>query len=403
MVIPLKQKSKMKNKFVVALILCLGTTSCFSQDVIDTSSLATKIDAQKTANSKDILTNLFRASIDNLLGDDRTYTLNSSFLGFYEIFNKKKPLPYAKERLLKQNSFDLGLKGDDQNNITKISGGFTISISNQKDITADSIAPEFAKLKHYATMFNPILREIKSYLEGPLKNDATKIQARIDTWNEAGKKHDFSLIHDDIKKALKDKGFIESFMKNNAGTKFNKDDVESVIAEILNGEDILHNEYQRVAKVYAQKLLWTAAPSVTYDRVNKQGEYTLGTNLTFGLWKKSAQKPWEFEIKSQFKIANDSTLTQANYNDKPLSFSIGLNKVLLQNKEKESAMELKVFTQYNHQFGSAPSFQREDIFTFNATLRVNVYKSFWLPLTLKYDVKNGNLLGLFTLTANLTK
>lgn len=66
-------------------------------------------------------------------------------------------------------------------------------------------------------------------------------------------------------------------------------------------------------------------------------------------------------------------------------------------------MEFKFFTQYNLQLGATPSLQEKDVFTLNATLRVNVYKSLWLPVTLKYDAAKGNLLGLFTLTANLSK
>ncbi|TKC12350.1 hypothetical protein FA048_01650 [Pedobacter polaris] len=393
----------MKREILMLLVLLSFATVTLAQNSRNDLAVAL-IDGEKTANSKDILTNLFRASIDNLLGKDRTYSLNSSFLGFYEIFHKKQELPYERLRVLKQNSFNLGLTGGDQNNITKISTGFTFSVINDTDIKSEKkMGEEFSKLDHDVDIYITLYRQVLSYLQRidtTLKSDVFKIQSLNKSWSDASNKHDFSNLSPQIELALKNADFIKSLRSDANITTL---ELQGAIREVLSGKDILYEEYQRIAKIYAQKLLWTLAPSVNYDRVNKQGEYILGSNLTFGLWKKTAQKPWEFEIKTQFKIANDSTLTQSNYNDKPLSLSVGLNKVLLKNKEKESAMELKVFTQYNHQFGSTPSLQREDIFTFNTTLRVNVYKSFWLPLTLKYDVKNGNLLGLFTLTANLDK
>jgi hypothetical protein len=64
-------------------------------------------------------------------------------------------------------------------------------------------------------------------------------------------------------------------------------------------------------------------------------------------------------------------------------------------------MEFKFFTQYEYQFGNVPTGKDAGIFTLNSTLRINVFKSFWLPLTLKYDPVNSNFLGIFAITANL--
>ena len=391
----------MKSRLVLMVLFCLVAPTVFAQTE---SALATEIDAKKTGSSKDILASLFRASVNSLLGDDRTYTLNSSFLGIYQLLNRDGKLNYAVERGLKQNSFNLSLAGNEEHDIAKIMGGFTIAVINRKDIKADSAKNEFAKLNRDAMIYAELLKEIKLFLlnnNSELSCSALAMQAVMDTWNDASRKHDFSTIHPEIRKTLLSKNFVNSLLLKNNG--INSSELQQALTDVLAGKDILHQEYQRIAKIYAQKLLWTFAPSVTYDRVNKQGEYTLASNATFGIFKNTAKKPWEFEIKAQFKVANDSTLAQSDYNDKPLSVSIGLNKVLVQNKERESRLEFKLFTQYNRQFGKITALQREDIFTLNSTLRLYLYKSIWLPVTLKYDVDKGKILGLFTLTANISK
>ncbi|MEE1946152.1 hypothetical protein VRU48_13600 [Pedobacter sp. KR3-3] len=389
-------------KKLILLVLYLYAVPLFAQEknmAARKDSVATAIQAEETANSKDILTNLFRASIDNLLGDDRTYTFNSSFLGIYQILNKKRQLPYDQERRLRQNSFNFEIKGNDKNDIVKIGGGFTFAILNKRNITETSVGVELQKLDNYVSAFSALKRGVIEYLDAKGISDDEMNKVR-ESWNEASRNHDFSDLDPKIKEALGSEGFVAKFVKKGSNT---NEQLQETLKSILEGKDNLNSQFQSVSKIYAQKPLWVVSPTVTYDRVNKQGEYTIGSTLTFGLWKQSVQKPWEFEIKTQFKVANDSTVSSPNYNDKPLSIALGLNKVLVQNKDNESKLEFKLATQYNRQFGTGPTLQKKDVFTLNTTLRVNLYKTLWLPLTLKYDVDKGNLLGLFTFTANLSK
>ncbi|HEY8896023.1 MAG TPA: hypothetical protein VIM79_14455, partial [Niastella sp.] len=165
--------------------------------------------------------------------------------------------------------------------------------------------------------------------------------------------------------------------------------------------DVFYKEYKNIAEKYARKPLWTFTPKATYDRIISQGEYDFATYFTVGLGKRTDRKPWEIEVNSTFKIANDTTIKESNYENKIFTISAGINKVLLQNEDKESKMEFKFFTQYDHQFGKLPPAVDKNSFTLNSTLRINVFKSLWLPLTLKYDPENGNFLGIFSVTANI--
>lgn len=402
------------------MMICLLSYASFAQLFAQTNEEANEsikvdavkktlvkvIDERKTASSKDILTNFLNVGIDNLLGDDHKYELDLSFYAISSIFRSKNTtLDYDSERVQKNNSFNISLTGNEGNQIEKIAGGFTFTILDKRDIKSDKFSNgEFDNLIKNEKIVLTIKRGLETYYAKyyPSFFDRSGLEQKkkIDSlWNAAAKNHDFSNIDPIAKKALQSPELME-FISKDITHKFGFNDVNSIKNNILQGGDPLYQEYQKVAKIYAQKPLWTLVPTVAYDRKNKQGEYALASNFTVGL-SKLAQKPWEFEIKSQLKIANDSTLTQANYNDKPLSLSVGINKVLLQDKENASRMEFKFFTQYNRQLGTVPTGQNAGLFTLNTTLRINLYKSLWLPITMKYDTDKGNIFGLFTLTANI--
>ncbi len=198
--------------------------------------------------------------------------------------------------------------------------------------------------------------------------------------------------------ALKDQSVLQELADS---THISKEEAGLLAALIIKGQNPLRSLFTSIAAKYARKPLWTLSPTGNYDLVNKQGQYSLSSDFTVGLGKDLNKKPWEIEIKGLFKIQNDSTVKKTNYDSKPFSFSLGINKILVENEDKESKMEFKFFTQFDHQFGTVPAGTEKDLFTLNSTLRINVFKSLWLPLTIKYDPKNSNFLTYFSVTANI--
>lgn len=75
--------------------------------------------------------------------------------------------------------------------------------------------------------------------------------------------------------------------------------------------------------------------------------------------------------------------------------------MLIENDEKESKMEFKFFAQYDHQLGNVPEGASEAFFSMNSTFRINLFRSVWLPLTVKYDTDNKEFLVSFSVTTNL--
>jgi hypothetical protein len=400
----------MKKNLLITLLFVVGLLSLQGQEST-IKKIVKEINLQKTANSKDIFTSLFRASADNLLGDEHSFTFNSSFYGIDSIFRSKgTSISYERERSLRQKSFNIALAADSLNNITKVTGGFTFTLINKKDITYTKFREEDAsKLKAMSFLMINLKREINNFIASnhPAEFGTDSINRAITTsWTEADKKNDYTNLHPFIIEALQSNEVAKA-VNSQAKTAHSLDTIYSVheVSEIMDGiskgGDRFHELFVAIGEKYARRPILTFTPTLSYDRTNKQAEYSFASDFSVGLGKDLTKKPWELEIKSLFRIANDTTLNNVNYQNKPFQMSLGVNKVVIENDDNESKMEFKFFTQYEYQFGNVPEGKKAGVFTLNSTFRVNVFKSLWIPVTLKYDPENSNFFGYFSLTANL--
>ncbi len=395
------------KKYIIVFILAIVCINGYGQFTdAEEKKISATTNSQKTANSKDILSTFFRASMNNLLGDDRKFTLNSTLFGLDSIFRKKgQEISYEKERRLRQISFNIGLEADSNSSITKISGGFTFTIINKKDITLKKFQSVDEKALVKSTfILADLKKEVFSYIakKYPTKsNNVDTIKAITLTWTTASARNDFSSLHPLIVEALNNPELAASAIKNDASLGISEDDAELAVVSLLNGKNPARDLYDAIGEKYSRKPLWTFSPAVAYDRESKQGEYSFASEFTVGIGKDLSKKPWEVEIKSAFKIANDTSVKKTNYDSKPFSISLGVNRVLMENEAREPKMEFKFFTQYDHQFGKVPAGEKAGIFSLNTTFRINIFKSLWLPLTVKYDLENNNFLGFLAVTANL--
>lgn len=363
------------------------------------------VNKQKTANSKDMLTTLYRIGINNLLGKSHSFKFSSTFLGIDSILhrNSNRSNYSAFTRFLRENSLNITITGDSNNNINKYSGGFSFTFLNKKDMKFHKLRKDYLSDLTNLTIKNADLRKelimiIPEPTGTPDEAFLVKQKYQIEL-NTAFKDKDFSNLSPVIIKAFKSDELLDNLLLKNVFR--NRAEARAYILTTLEGKNQLSELFKNIAAAYARKPLWTFSPTVVYDKGNKQPTWEFATEFTVGLGKNLDKKPWELEMKSGFKIENDTSIKSTNYQNKPISFSLGVNKVLLENEEKESKMELKFFTQYDRQLGKVPVNTEEAIFTLNTTFRVNIYKTLWLPVTLKYDTQNSNLLGLFSITANL--
>jgi hypothetical protein len=400
----------MKILFTASIMFLLSIGSSGQDTIKKALDFISKTNAKKTANSKDILTTLYRAGLDNLLGKEHKFSFSSTFWGIDSIFRNsdKNPVGFDRQRFLRTTSVNLSVTGDSINNIAKIGGGFSIVLYDGKDIKYKKFAAFYRtskariNLSHEVEINNAIKKSIKNIIaEDDRANANSSIDAFNDSWNKADQDDDFSTLAPFIFELLKDRRLFIKVKAELATGGITDGDINSAILLLQEGKNSLNNAFDTLSKLSARKPLWTFTPDITYDRVEKQATYSFATEFVVGIGRNVEKKPWELEIKSQYKIQRDTSVKATNYGSKPFFVSVGANKVLVENKEKESQMELKFFAQYDRQFGKVPTGEKQQLLTFNSTFRVKVFRSLWLPVTIKYDPENGRVFGLFSITANI--
>lgn len=394
----------MKKTLITSSLLLLFLGQSLAQQITE---LPAKIDQAKTGNTKDILTSFIQSGIDNLLGDKRSFKLNMSFLAIDSILSRTRATSKLdRKSFFRNSSLNLNLAGDSANNIVKWSAGLTLELVNKKDIRAN-VANQSAwkELVHVVDKYHDARVMTELYVKRALKSKSSYLSAEeieilaneaervaIISFQTAIDKRDFSLLSPELKATLSDPTFLATVKaKNDPG-------LDSAVADMSAGIHRPTMLLKKIADDFSRKPLWILKPTVSYDRIYKQGEYLLESDFTKGFGSLS-KTPWELEFKGKLLIGADSTILTPNYKNKPLTFSAGINKVLLQNENNESRAELKFFTQYSYKIGDYIG--SRDEFSLNSTLRFNVHKAIWLPITLKYDPENGNVFGFFSITANI--
>lgn len=368
-------------------ILLLNTVIAQNKLTADEQNAIIKAaDIQKSANVHDILTNYFKAGIDNLLGSKHEFNFSGTFLALDSALNIK--VSNTNKYWARKNSLNLMLRGDSNNNITKMGLGFTFTLLDGRDIMYKKIyTGDDQTLKDQLNVYSKIKKSMVDYFaSNPQKYTLAKKQSIMEELNTGDATHNYSNLSTETKDVLKEVKKITNIEE---------------IDLLLKGKDFVHDDYVRIAAKYARKPLWTLTPTLNYDKTNKQGTYSIASDFIVGLGKDLTKKPWEIEAKLFYKIENDSLTLGTNYENKPLTVSVGVNKILIENEQKESKMEFKLFLQQNWQLGKINTNSEDKKFTFNSTLRISIAKSLWLPITISYDPDSKNFLGLFSITANL--
>jgi hypothetical protein len=359
--------------------------------------------SQKTASSKDVHSDFLNTSIGNIFGKNNSFSFNPTFYALDSLLNPKargkNPIEYGKQKILRDiqliDSFKIN---NPDNEISKLSfASLTVGLSI---VLIDKRNISYADFKNDKTIRNPSasLEEMIKINMNAQKDIVKKIGIIEKTWTAE-------------KIAEYDKTFLGSWGNYQKQHDYNQlDDVTKGIVEQLPEEEkdaiklsLLHKTYSDMAALYARKPLLTATPSYAYDFTKKQAQYSLLLDYLRGLGTNINKTPWELELKGSFYIGKDTTINVSNLKDQLGTISSGLNKVLAQDAKKQSNFELKGFFEYDHQFGNVPTGSESNKVTFNITLRKKFFNSFWVPLTLSYDITHPNLFGFLSVTVNIDK
>ena len=339
-------------------------------------------------NSK--LTNYIRVVADHITNDKSGYTLKMSLLALKDSSSWTTDNDFLsnKIRFLRNTEIAGGVTLNNNQKIAGLNLGFTFTLLNRRDSAVfvyirPGITKERSRIGVVANQqyFSSLIKS------GQSKENAQKIaDAALLTLN----KYNISHNEDDIDPTFK--SFLDKATKQSSSFKglTYREAFERSISDFVN-----------YTKSVQRKPLWTIYPSASYD-YSGGGFDKIGFGSTFlaGLGKNLQRKPWELDIEGGFYAQNDTSSQKTDMDEHVAFISAGINKVLLQNDRGESKMEFKFDGKYQYNFQKNVIQQTP---TINATFKVLVIKSLWIPLTVSYDPNKGNVFGFINVAVNINK
>jgi hypothetical protein len=373
----------MKRLLIIALFtICFAKT--YAQQTVENTTLD-DVKGGKTANKSEVLSNIFTAVTTSFGKSEDAITLKATPYGIISIFNKdwKKDANYVKYRFLRNIQLNTGLTPKD-NNITKFqdgSLGLTISLVNKSDKTL----ADYNSLKNiYLDFVDKRTLAIKNIAQRFVADSPEQIKKQIAINASITKffsSEDIADLDPDFASELKrvsGQQDLKTYMLSS------KTEVKKLIRRVTNGS------------------LVTLTPSVKYNfdkRLTDMLSYKLVWQ--FGLRNDIKKKPWQVEFTALYKTERDTLNLASNLNHTSAAGSGGINFVLAQDSKEKSTLELKPSFKYTRVFKARYPKEEANTYEANVTLRLRLSEDTWLPLTLKYDIKNPQLFGFLTIFWNM--
>ncbi|MEP7317645.1 MAG: hypothetical protein ABI921_02860 [Panacibacter sp.] len=379
------------KKVIIIIILFLNTNYLFSQkieaEVIKKRNAAISAAiSSKTGNTKDVLPNMYQLALRNIFNKNGELSFSSTVFGLLDSINSKVEIDtvFAKLSWARNISFNISGKLDSSNSkIESYGGGIKVSIINRRDPTRkDDMFNTL--MKHYLSEINTTFSKARTIIAERNASDTIKQAQRLnDIFNSRNK---FNDSHDlnDLDQELR------SVISNELG-----------ISDLSNIFSKPFQEFDDWKKSLEKKPLWTFNYNLYHNTATKKDTSAFQTDFVVGFRlrkDKEDEKLWELNLSSYLKLCK--TTDSTNKTSSLFHFEAGLNKVLSTDEDKKSQMELKLFGSYDKDFAVD---NRKGIFTANITYRYRAFKDFWIPVSLKYDPKNGNVFGYLTFALNLDK
>lgn len=356
------------------------------------------VTSHSTEESNNDITSYFRIVANHITSDSSGYTLNMSLIAFRDSAHWKT----GKNFKTPLNTF---LRH------TQISG--TVNLDKSQNITNIGLKPTFAvwdkrdTALYWLSQFNQMAgnNNLSSQKFEHIEDTISLITQRryADTLKkQKGLSDDAALI-----------AVSDSLQKwNNTNGKLDSSKINKTFINILNiySKKIYGTNYFELsknisdldnlaAKMVQQKGIVTVYPSATYNYANKKMEdYSFGFTYLVGLSRNPKKKPWQFQVQGSIDDKDTTSAKSVNNFVPSLSGSMGINKVLAENSQKQSIMELDFSGQLKHYLMNNA---KQPTPTIDATFKIQAFKNTWLPLTLSYDPGKGNLLGYINIAINI--
>ena len=362
------------KKLFLRIFLTIIITATINKSYAQILSNVEKANDVLSANSKDVLYNYLQLAAQNILGNNKSFDLNTSLFELKRKYNPDINLEqnFIKEKFSRNFAFNVKVNFDSVYKLNGFTGGFTYAFLNKRDknavqfVTKSTNAAKYAVLSREALVdeIEPITLE---YLRANL-NDVSGASVRLNKAFENLNSNQIDSIPNDIKL------LFESRLK----TKFEtfKKAADLAYAEIKND------------------WLGTIAFNVSTNTKNKVDR---GSAELIFLKGNDPEFDW------RTKISYYDTALQSVRQRTVLHSKIGANFPLLtatKDNTISSVLEFKIAAEYTNVLKNALPGENDNTFMASGELRIKITKEMWLPISIKYNPKDGKFFGFLNVVFN---
>jgi hypothetical protein len=337
-----------------------------------------EINKTKSGNWKDVFTDIAQLALKNLAGEKKTFQFKTSLYAIKVKADSSKFIDYnyAKANFSRNFQINLGVDLDDDYKFKGMNYGVDWAIINKRDLSVNTLVDAEADIlnEEYTEEFSNTKMKYFAYLKDTQDPDREK------------KINDFSTIMQEY-----EEGYV--FPISKLPEKFR----EFLPANYSKRVSVLDAEIKKqIEKIKLEPLLTIGFNSNLKKKPKFFDEYNINMVYLQGL-RSNNGSTMEIDFRNQFKV-HDSVATDI-IKRKEFSSQLGLNISILKKKDK-SLIEFKPNFEFKRIFSGLMEDEKNNQFLANADLRVRVLKNLWIPLILKYDIKNNNLFGFLNVSFN---
>ena len=371
----------------------------------------------KTFISRENLTRYYRAAVDSDFFSENEGELNfdASLFGIKKIFKPSLDVDtaYTKRSNRTSRKIQLGfsLTKGENSSIESFTPSLRYAILDNRDFKPGHFHEQTIELGRWVNQI--LIRNTENRRE-QIRNskDGTKEWEEDSTeYYEAEKRYfelvkegnqSFGMFPDEFKRILNEdiKEMLRSDSIQRRMGELNMTlDASDVTASNFNNvlEDTWKNEIEKVSRrsLLTFAVDWTHSEK-TVNALSGELKYLVGLNPN-----RPEETPWNLELSSTFSFDNDTIMEENSIDERQIFMIAGnLGKVLLQDKEDNSLLELKAGVSYENILEGVRDDEEESVFNLNLSLTPKISEDLYLPIELKYDPDEGNVLGFLKLEWN---
>lgn len=369
----------MKVKLFLFVILGISNY-IFGQSASDKIIKKDELDKASTLNLKDAFTYLPQFTVFNLAGEHKSIDLKVNLFDLKTKYNSDLLIDtlFVKNKFARNFQMNFGINLNGNYKMEGIKAGFTYAIVNKRDSAifklSDKLGKALAKKDELAIIKMSKFIEDAKCNEDEDKECQKNLGLKINAIKEAQGK---------ARRFVKREDFPEYFQEY-LPKDFNKD------------VDSLNIKLEKEQDNYFKKPLLTVTVNGIFGK-EKRFLNQAEANLVYLQGVSDQRKKAEIDIRAGFTVKD--TISDKKYYKTEFKSSAGINFSLFSSKDSKSYFEAKPYLEFIKTFGNA-LFEDKNTFNASADIRIRIVNNMWLPITIKYDLKEGRFLGFLNIVFN---